>query len=63
MAVVGELSGVMPDERVPLRWVVLFLLFALGVGAAAVIALGGLLPGGEGGGGGVLLPLVPLLLH
>ncbi|WP_254545485.1 hypothetical protein [Halomarina pelagica] len=53
----------MPDERVPLRWVVLFLLFALGVGAAAVIALGGLLPGGGGGGGGVFLPLVPLLLH
>ncbi|MFC7156406.1 hypothetical protein ACFQPA_13235 [Halomarina halobia] len=54
----------MADERVPLRWVVLFLLLALGVGAAAVIALGGLLPGGEGGeGGGVLLPLVPLLLH
>ncbi|MFC6837297.1 hypothetical protein [Halomarina ordinaria] len=41
----------MADEVVPLRWVLLFLLLALGAGAGAVVLLGGLT-----GGSGLLVP-------
>jgi len=36
------------DTRVPFWWLVLFLLLALGAGAATVFAVGGSLMGGSG---------------
>lgn len=42
-----------PDPSIPLSWIVVFLLLALGLGAAAVLFVGG-----SPMGAGVLTPLV-----
>jgi hypothetical protein len=48
------------NESIPFWWIALFVLLALGLGAAAVLAVGGSL---IESGAGAIVPLPPLFLH